>query len=60
MDENAGEPARGAMLKIGLVRLVWLALFGLVTPFGVYRLSRRVGVTPSSSWRPPSASATAR
>ena len=36
------------MLKIGLVRLVrlvWLALFGLVIPFGVYRLSRRLGVT---------------
>ena len=45
LDENAGEPARGAMLKIGLVRLVWLALFGFLVPVGVYRLSRRLGVT---------------
>ena len=34
------------MLKIGLVRLLALALFGLVIPFGVYRLSRRIG-TPT-------------
>jgi len=33
------------MLKIGLVRLIGLALFGFVIPFGVYRLSRRLGVT---------------
>ena len=32
------------MLKIGLVRLFWVALFGLVIPFGAYRLSRRIGV----------------
>jgi hypothetical protein len=32
------------MLKIGLLRLFWVALFGLIIPFGVYRLSRRIGV----------------
>ena len=32
------------MLKIGLVRLFWVALFGLVIPFGAYTLSRRIGV----------------
>jgi hypothetical protein len=32
------------MLKIGLVRLLWIALFGVVIPFGLYRLSRRTGV----------------
>jgi hypothetical protein len=31
------------MLKIGLVRLLALALFVFVIPFGLYRLSRRVG-----------------
>jgi hypothetical protein len=32
------------MLKIGLVQLLVLALFGLVIPFFAYRLSRRIGV----------------
>ena len=32
------------MLKIGLFRLFWVALFGLVIPFGVYKLSCRIGV----------------
>jgi hypothetical protein len=32
------------MLKIGLVRLFWLALFGAVIPFGVHRVSRVIGV----------------
>ncbi len=31
------------MLKIGLVRLLAVALFGVVIPFGAYRLSRRIG-----------------
>jgi hypothetical protein len=31
------------MLKIGLVRLFYLALFGVVIPYGAYRLSRRIG-----------------
>ncbi len=31
------------MLKIGLVRLLGLALFAVVTPLGLYRLSRRIG-----------------
>jgi hypothetical protein len=31
------------MLKIGLVRLLWLALIGLLIPVGVYRLSRLIG-----------------
>ncbi len=32
------------MLKIGLVRLLAVALFGLLIPFGAYRPSRRIGV----------------
>ncbi len=32
------------MLRFGLVRLLWLALFGLAIPFGAYRLSRRIGM----------------
>jgi hypothetical protein len=32
------------MLKIGLVRLLAVALFGLVIPLGAYRLGRRIGV----------------
>jgi hypothetical protein len=31
------------MLKIGLVRLLWLAFIGLVIPLGAYRLSSRIG-----------------
>ena len=31
------------MLKFGLVRLLAVALFGVVIPFGAYSLSRRIG-----------------
>jgi len=31
------------MLKIGVVQLLAVALFGFVIPFGLYRLSRRIG-----------------
>ncbi len=31
------------MLKVGLVRLLAIVLFGFVVPFGAYRLSRRIG-----------------
>jgi len=30
-------------LKIGLVRLFWVALFGVVIPYGASRLNRRIG-----------------
>ncbi len=33
------------MLKFGLVRLLAVAAFGFAVPFGLYKLSRRTGLT---------------